>query len=73
MGKVSIIGAGNVGGTVAAAVAHFNIASDVVLIDIKEGVAEGKAIDMMQSAQHYQFNSRVKGYTNDYSDRKSVV
>lgn len=67
MGKVSIIGAGNVGGTVAAAVAHFNIASDVVLIDIKEGIAEGKAIDMMQSAQHYQFNSRVKGYTNDYS------
>lgn len=66
MSKVSIIGAGNVGATCANAIAHLKFASDIVLLDVKEGVAEGKAIDMMQTANLYQFNSRIVGVTNDY-------
>ncbi len=48
--KVSIVGAGNVGATCADAIATQRIASEVVLLDIKEGFAEGKALDMMQTA-----------------------
>ena len=66
MAKVTVIGAGNVGATVANAVAHTGCVSDLVLIDIKEGVSEGKAIDMMQTAKLYGFDTRIKGVTNDY-------
>ena len=67
MSKVTVVGAGNVGATAANVIAVKNIASEVVLIDIKEGVAEGKAMDIMQSAQTIGFSTVVKGVTNDYT------
>ena len=67
MSKVTVIGAGNVGATCANAIAHLKICSDLVLLDIKEGLSEGKAIDMMQTAKMYGFNTRIKGVTNDYA------
>ena len=67
MAKVSVIGAGNVGATCANAIAHMKICSELVLLDIKEGLSEGKAIDMMQTAKLYGFDTRIKGVTNDYS------
>ena len=67
MSKVTVIGAGNVGATCANAIAHLNCVSDIVLIDIKEGLSEGKAIDMMQTAKLYGFDTRIKGVTNDYA------
>ena len=65
--KVSVIGAGNVGATCADAIAFRSIASEVVLLDIRENFAEGKALDMMQTATLNQFNTKVVGSTNDYS------
>src|ERR1700752_4649610 len=65
--KVSVIGAGNVGATCADAIANRSIASEVVLLDIKENFAEGKALDMMQTATLNQFNTKITGSTNDYS------
>ncbi|MFT4522783.1 MAG: malate dehydrogenase [Bacteroidia bacterium] len=65
--KVTVIGAGNVGATCAEAIAFRRIASEVVLLDIKEGFAEGKALDMMQTATLNGFNTRITGCTNDYS------
>ncbi|MDD2358712.1 MAG: malate dehydrogenase [Thiovulaceae bacterium] len=67
MSKVSVIGAGNVGATCANAIAHLEFVSEVVLLDIKEGLAEGKALDMTQTAKLYNFYTRIKGVTNDYS------
>ena len=67
MSKVTVVGAGNVGATCANVLAVKNIASEVVLIDIKEGVAEGKAMDIMQTAQLLGFNTVVRGVTSDYS------
>lgn len=64
--KISIIGAGNVGATAANVIALKNIASDVVLLDVKEGVAEGKSIDMMQELTIMGSNTRIIGCTNDY-------
>tara|TARA_B100001175_G_C19499542_1_gene637276 strand:+ start:1571 stop:2506 length:936 start_codon:yes stop_codon:yes gene_type:complete len=68
--KVSIVGAGNVGASCAEYIAIKSIASEVVLLDIKEGFAEGKALDLMQTATTLGFNSRIKGVTNDYSATK---
>ena len=65
--KVSIIGAGNVGATCADVIAFRRIASEVVLLDIRENFAEGKALDMMQTATLNQFNTKVVGSTNDYA------
>jgi len=65
--KVTIIGAGNVGATCADAIAYQGMASEVVLLDIKEGFAEGKALDMMQTATTLGFNTRIVGTTGDYS------
>lgn len=65
--KISVIGAGNVGATTADVLAFRRIASEVVLLDIKEGFAEGKALDMMQTATLNAFNTRITGSTNDYS------
>lgn len=65
--KVTVIGAGNVGATCADVLAHQRIASEIVLLDIRENFAEGKALDMMQTATLNGFNSRIIGSTNDYS------
>ncbi|MEC9134914.1 MAG: malate dehydrogenase [Bacteroidota bacterium] len=68
--KVTIVGAGNVGASCAEYIAIKSIASEVVLLDIKEGFAEGKALDLMQTATTLGFNSRITGVTNDYSTTK---
>ena len=65
--KVSVIGAGNVGATCAEYIALNRIASEVVILDIKENYAEGKALDLMQTATLNGFNTRIIGSTNDYS------
>jgi len=65
--KVTIVGAGNVGSTCADVIASQSIASEVVLLDIKEGFAEGKALDMMQTATTLGFGTKIAGTTGDYS------
>ena len=65
--KVTIVGAGAVGASCAEYIAIKNFASEVVLIDIKEGFAEGKAMDLMQTASLNGFDSKITGVTNDYS------
>ena len=65
--KVTIVGSGNVGSTCADAIAFKRIASEVVLLDIKENFAEGKALDMTQTSSLLGFNTRIIGSTNDYS------
>ena len=65
--KVTVVGAGNVGASCAEYIAIKSIASEVVLLDIKEGFAEGKALDLMQTATTLGFDSRIKGVTNDYA------
>jgi len=65
--KITVIGAGNVGATCAFEMAQKELASEIILLDIKEGLAEGKALDMMQTSSLLGFESRVSGYTNDYS------
>ena len=67
MSKVTVVGAGNVGATAANVMAVRGVADEVVMIDIKEGVSEGKAMDMMQTANLLDMNTRVIGVTNDYS------
>ena len=67
MGKVTVIGAGNVGATVAECVARKDMVREVVLIDIKPGLAEGKALDMLESAPIHLFDTHVRGVTNDYA------
>ncbi len=67
MSKVTVVGAGNVGATCANVLAFKKIADEVIMLDVKEGVAEGKAMDMNQTAQLLEFSSRVKGVTNDYA------
>ena len=65
--KVTIVGAGNVGATCADAIAYQGMASEVVLLDIKEGFAEGKALDIMQTATTLGFNTKIVGTTSDYA------
>jgi len=65
--KISVIGAGNVGSTVANVVAHQDIVKEVVLLDIKEGVSEGKALDMWETSPINLYGTRITGVTNDYS------
>lgn len=65
--KVTIVGAGAVGASCAEYIAIKNFASEIVLIDIKEGFAEGKAMDLMQTASLNGFDSKITGSTNDYS------
>jgi len=65
--KVTVVGAGNVGASCAEYIAIKRIASEVVLLDIKEGFAEGKALDLTQTATTLGFNTRITGVTNDYS------
>ena len=66
MSKVTVIGAGNVGATCANVLAFNEVADEVVMLDVKEGVSEGKAMDMMQTAQLLGFDSTLVGCTNDY-------
>jgi len=65
--KISVIGAGNVGATCADVCAQKELANEVVLLDIKENFAEGKALDMWQTAPINLFDSRTIGVTNDYA------
>ena len=66
MSKVTVVGAGNVGATCANVLVTNQIADEVVLLDIKEGVSEGKAMDIMQTANILGTNTRLVGVTNDY-------
>jgi len=65
--KVTVVGAGNVGATCAQIVAEKNIVQEVVLVDIKEGISEGKALDLWQTAPINWYDSRLTGSTNDYT------
>ena len=65
--KVTVVGAGAVGASCAEYIAIKNFASEVVLLDIKEGFAEGKAMDLMQTASLNGFDTKISGSTNDYS------
>ena len=65
--KVTVVGAGAVGASCAEYIAIKNFASEVVLLDIKEGYAEGKAMDLMQCASLNGFDTKITGVTNDYS------
>ena len=67
MSKVSIIGAGEVGTSCATCLAERDFVNEIVLLDIKQGVAEGKALDLRQSAALKRFDTIVKGVTSDYS------
>jgi len=70
MQKITVIGAGNVGATCANVIAHKDLTREVVLVDIKEGVAEGKALDIWQTSSINNFSTRVTGVTNDYLKTK---
>lgn len=70
MKKITVIGAGNVGATCANVIANKDLAREVVLVDIKEGTAEGKALDIWQTSSILNFNTRVIGATNDYLKTK---
>ena len=65
--KVTVVGAGNVGATCADVLSVRNFVDEIVILDIKEGVAEGKALDIWQTAPIRGFNTRLTGSTNDYS------
>jgi len=65
--KVTVVGAGAVGASCAEYIAIKNFASEVVILDIKEGFAEGKAMDLMQTASLNNFDTKITGSTNDYS------
>ncbi|RIJ49803.1 malate dehydrogenase [Maribellus luteus] len=65
--KVTVVGAGAVGASCAEYIAIKNFAEEIVLVDIKEGFAEGKAMDLMQTASLNGFDSNIVGATNDYS------
>jgi malate dehydrogenase len=70
MPKITVIGAGNVGATCADVIAHKNLVKEVVLVDIKPGVAEGKALDIWQTSSINNFDTRVVGVTDDYERTK---
>ncbi|NDD36560.1 MAG: malate dehydrogenase, partial [Flavobacteriia bacterium] len=65
--KITVVGAGNVGATCAEAMVRMELATEIVLLDIKEGFAEGKAMDMNQCATLHGFDAKVKGVTSDYA------
>lgn len=67
MSKVTVVGAGNVGATVADVLAYREVVNEVVLIDIKEGVAEGKALDVYEKSPITLYDTKTTGATNDYS------
>ena len=65
--KVTVVGAGNVGATCANVIAERELVNEVILLDIKEGTAEGKSLNMWQTAPINMYDTRIKGVTNDYS------
>ncbi|MCX6228135.1 MAG: malate dehydrogenase [Bacteroidia bacterium] len=65
--KVTVVGAGNVGSTCADTLAYREVVNEVILLDIKEGIAEGKALDMWQKAPIIGYDTRTVGVTNDYA------
>jgi malate dehydrogenase len=65
--KVTVVGAGNVGATCAQVIAQKNIVQEVVLVDIREGIAEGKSLDLWQTAPVNYYDTRLTGSTGDYS------
>ena len=67
MAKVTVVGAGNVGATCANVLAFNEVADEIVMLDVKQGVSEGKAMDMMQTAQLLGFDSTIVGCTSDYA------
>jgi len=71
MNKITVIGAGNVGATCANVVAQKDIVNEVVLLDVKKGIAEGKALDIWQTSSIRQFSTRVIGVTSDYEATKN--
>ena len=73
MSKVTVVGAGNVGATCANVLAFNEVADEVVMLDVKEGVSEGKAMDMMQTAQLLGFDTTVTGCTNDYEKQLTLT
>ena len=70
MDKITVIGAGAVGATCANVIAHKDVTKEVILVDVKPGVAEGKALDIWQTSAINSFNTRVVGYTDDYEKTK---
>ena len=67
MSKVTVVGAGNVGATCANVLAFNEVADEIVVLDVKEGVAEGKVLDIFQTASLLGFDSRIVGCTSDYA------
>lgn len=65
--KVTVVGAGNVGATCAIEIAHREVATEVIVLDVKQGTAEGKALDIWQTGPIDNYDSRVIGVTNDYA------
>ena len=66
MSKVTVVGAGNVGATCANVLVFNEVADEIVMLDVKEGISEGKAMDMMQTVQTLGFETNIIGVTNDY-------
>ena len=69
--KISVIGSGAVGASCAEYIAIKNFASELVMVDIKENFAEGKAMDLMQTSSLNGFDTRIVGSTNDYSKTRN--
>jgi malate dehydrogenase len=67
MSKVTVVGAGNVGATCANVLLFNEVADHIVMLDVKEGISEGKALDMLQTASLLGFDSKMVGCTNDYA------
>src|SRR5258708_28398957 len=65
--KVTVVGDGGVGASCGDNIARKELAEELILLDIREGFAEGKAIDMMQTASYLGFDTKIKGVTNDYA------
>jgi len=65
--KVTVVGAGAVGATCADNIARKELCSELVLLDIKEGISEGKSLDLFQTSSLLGFDTRIVGSTNDYS------
>ncbi|MBI5401912.1 MAG: malate dehydrogenase [Ignavibacteriae bacterium] len=68
--KITVVGAGNVGTTCATEMAEKEIAEEIILVDIKEGITKGKALDIWQASAIQSFDTRVEGVSNDYEATK---
>jgi len=68
--KITVVGAGNVGATCADVIARNEFANEVVLLDIKQGISEGKSLDIWQTAPINSYDTRTIGSTNDYAATK---